>query len=300
MKTNRLLLGMLVASGLTLMVSCGSDTEASLPPIGGFDSADDVAATALRAYWPLNGNGKESISGTNPTTTVAASYVAGVKGQGVAFNEGYMAYPSITALNTTSGSASISLWAILQNNRPSATVDGSISPMFSLTRTGDMWGNLNLIGETNRLATSDSIVVKGIYRIKLADGSTVGGDAVNALKQEPWMDATHTWNANKISGVWAHIVYVFDGPTGTNRIYVNGQKISNSAWEVRNDGAALNLNHTLPTRPVLGAMENVVTGTNTDGWNKALKGSIDEVRVYDKALTQAEIGALYELEKAGR
>jgi hypothetical protein len=60
------------------------------------------------------------------------------------------------------------------------------------------------------------------------------------------------------------------------------------------------LNHFLPTRPVIGALETVVTGTNTDTWNAALKGKVDEVRVYDKALTPSEIGALYELELAGR
>ncbi len=300
MKTNKLLIGMLAATGLAFVVSCGGDTDSSLPPIGGYDKADDVAATALRAYWPLNGNGKESISGTNPSSTVAATFVAGVKGQGVSFNVGYMAYPAIEALNSTSGSATISCWAILNNTRPAVGEPSNISPLFSLTRTGEVWGNLNLFGETHGLVSSDSIQVKGIYRIKQADGTETGGDAVNMLKQEPWMDATHTWNPNKIGGQWAHIVYVFDGPTGTNRIYVNGVKISNSAWEVRNNGAALNLNHFLPTRPVLGAMENVVNGTNTDAWNKALKGSMDEVRVYDKALTQAEIGALYELEKAGR
>lgn len=300
MKTNKLLIGMLAATGLAFVVSCGGDSDSSLPPIGGYDKADDVAATALRAYWPLNGNGKESISGTNPSSTVAATFVAGVKGQGVSFNVGYMAYPAIEALNSTSGSATISCWAILNNTRPAPDQPSNISPIFSLTRTGEVWGNLNLFGETHGLVSSDSIQVKGIYRIKQADGTETGGDAVNMIKQEPWMDATHTWNANKIGGQWAHIVYVFDGPTGTNRIYVNGVKISNSAWEVRNNGAALNLNHFLPTRPVIGALETVVNGSNTDAWNKALKGSVDEVRVYDKALTQAEIGALYELEKAGR
>ena len=89
--------------------------------------------------------------------------------------------------------------------------------------------------------------MKGVFRIKNDDGSEFGGDAVNMIKQEPWMDATHTWAANKIGGQWAHIVYIFDGPTGTNKLYVNGVKISNSAWEVRNGGNAKMLNHFLPT-----------------------------------------------------
>jgi hypothetical protein len=271
-----------------------------LPPIGGYNSADEVAATSLKAYWPLNGNGKESISNTSPNNTVATTFVEGVKGQAANFNTGFMAYPAITALNTTSGSASISCWAKVSNTKLVAGGPSNISPIFSLTRTGEVFGNLNLLGETHGLVTSDSIQMKGVFRIKNDDGSEFGGDAVNMLKQESWMDATHTWAANKIGGQWAHIVYIFDGPTGTNKLYVNGVKISNSAWEVRNGGNAKMLNHFLPTRPVIGALETVANGTNTDAWNAALKGQVDELRVYDKALTPAEIGALYELELAGR
>lgn len=301
MKTNKILVS---AFAITLafasFTSCGSDDESSLPPIGGYNNADEVAATSLKAYWPLNGNGKESISNTAPTTTTAATYVEGIKGQAVSFNSGFMAYPSIPALTTTSGSASISCWAKISNTKVVADGVSNISPIFSLSRSGEAFGNLNLIGETHGLTTSDSIQLKGIFRIKKPDNTDFGGDALNMLKQEPWMDATHTWNANKIGGQWAHIVYIYDGPTATNRIYVNGVKISNSAWEVRNGGDPFLLNHFTPTRPIIGALETVATGTNTDTWNAALKGQVDELRVYDKALTPAEIGALYELESAGR
>ena len=300
MKTNRLFYSLVLASGLALVASCSSDDSSSLPPIGGYNSADEVAATALKAYWPLNGNGKESISNTSPSNTVNTSYVSGIKGQGADFNSGFMAYPAITALNTTSGSASISAWIKVSNTKLVAGGPSNISPIFSLTRTGETFGNLNLLGETHGLVTSDSIQMKGVFRIKNDDGSEFGGDAVNMIKQEPWMDATHTWAANKIGGQWAHVVYIFDGPTGTNKLYVNGVKISNSAWEVRNGGNPKLLNHFLPTRPVIGALETVANGTNTDAWNAALKGQVDELRVYDKALTPSEIGALYELELAGR
>ncbi|MGL2963586.1 LamG-like jellyroll fold domain-containing protein [Flavobacterium sp. RSB2_4_14] len=301
MKTNKIFISAIALTfGLAALNSCSSDDSSSLPPIGGYNNADEVAATSLKAYWPLNGNGKESISNTSPTSTVATTYVEGIKGQAASFNTGFMAYPAITALNTTSGSASISCWAKISNTKLVAGGPSNISPIFSLTRTGETFGNLNLLAETHGLVTSDSIQMKGVFRIKNADGSEFGGDAVNMLKQEPWMDATHTWAANKIGGQWAHIVYIFDGPTGTNKLYVNGVKISNSAWEVRNGGAAKPLNHFLPTRPVIGALETVANGTNTDAWNAALKGQVDELRVYDKALTPSEIGALYELELAGR
>lgn len=300
MKTKKnLVSAFAITVAFATFTSCSSDSS-SLPPIGGYNSADEVAASSLKAYWPLNGNGKESVSNTSPTTTVATTYVDGIKGQAASFNSGYMAYPSITALNTTSGSASISAWVKVSNNKLNPAAVSTTSPIFSLTRTGEAFGNLNLLAETHGLVTSDSIQMKGVFRIKKPDGTDFGGDAVNMIKQESWMDATHTWAANKIGGQWAHVVYVYDGPTATNKLYVNGVKISNSAWEVRNGGAAFPLNPFLPTRPVIGALETVVNGTNTDTWNAALKGQVDELRFYDKTLTPAEIGALYELELAGR
>ena len=83
------------------------------------------------------------------------------------------------------------------------------------------------------------------------------------------------------------------------KVYANGQKISNPAWESRNGGSPLALNFFTPTRPIIGTFLSVVSGT-AESWQKSMTGEIDEVRVYKKALSQADIGFLYELEKAGR
>jgi hypothetical protein len=138
------------------------------------------------------------------------------------------------------------------------------------------------------------------------DGTDFGGDAVNMIKMEQWMiddnanGANHTAHPNKIGGQWAHVVYVYDGPTATNRLYVNGQKISNSQWEVRNGGDAMPMTFFTPSRPIIGALWSVAEGTNVDTWNAPLTGEVDEIRVFKKVLTQAEINALYQLEKVGR
>jgi hypothetical protein len=115
----------------------------------------------------------------------------------------------------------------------------------------------------------------------------------------------HTAAANKIGGQWAHVVFkyiVADGKTVCN-IFANGVKISNTEWEERKiDGASVEVpfNQFTPTYPIIGALRNVVDGTNTDTWNAALNGSIDEIRIWKKALSNADINALYELEKVGR
>ncbi|RYZ48648.1 MAG: hypothetical protein EOP49_18185 [Sphingobacteriales bacterium] len=166
-------------------------------------------------------------------------------------------------------------------------------------------GNLSVFGNTHGLVSSDSIQMKGQFRFD-KDGAGFGGDAINLTKMEQWMvDANalgenHQAFANKIGGQWAHVIYMWDATNGSNSIWVNGTKISNPQWESRNGGAPLNMVFFQPTHPILGATQSVANNTTTDVWNKALTGSLDEIRVFKKALTQAEINSLYQLELAGR
>ncbi len=155
MKTNKILVSAFAFSiAFASFTSCSSDSS-SLPPIGGYNSADEVAASSLKAYWPLDGNGKESVSNTSPSATVATTYVTGVKGQAANFNSGYMAYPEIAALNTTSGSASISAWVKVSNNKVDPTAVSTTSPIFSLTRTGEAFGNIGeVFGDLGKKVSS--------------------------------------------------------------------------------------------------------------------------------------------------
>jgi len=304
MKTKKFLLGALALTiGITAVVSCGSDdAAASLPPIGGFNNADEVAASDLVAYWPLNGSGVESKSSTAPSQAQNVTWVQGAKGQAAEFNLGWLKYPAISNITNLSGSVTISCWAKLSNTKQTANGNSHISPLISFSG-GDNTniGNFSLFGNTHGLVSSDSIQIKGEYHFKMPDGVTsFNGDCINMTKQEPWMDNTHTWNANKVGGKWAHVVWVWDGATGNTRIYVNGVKISNSAWESRNNGNPMPFDMFEPTTTAIGATPSIANGTNTDTWNSALKGGVDEIRIYKTLLSQAQIGALYELEKAGR
>lgn len=297
------------ALGLGLFASCSNDnnnnnSSGPLPPIGGYNSADEVGAADLLAYWPLNGNGTESKSSTNPSNTVATTWVEGVKGQAASFNSGFMDYPSITALNTPGGSITISCWAKMTNTK--LVVDGPshISPIISFTGAGGAdanIGNLALFGNTHELVTSDSIQLKAQFRFKKPDGTDFGGDCVNVIKSTPAdIAAGHTPAPNKIGGQWAHIVYVYNGTDANNRLYVNGVKISNAVWESRNNGDAMPMDFFQPSHPIIGGTQSIANGTNVEVWNAAMKGQVDEIRVWKKVLSLADINALYQLEKAGR
>ncbi|MBN2745824.1 MAG: hypothetical protein JXR34_03785 [Bacteroidales bacterium] len=285
----------------TVLSSCNKDDEeddTTLPPIGGYNNADEVGSADLVAYFPLNGDGKESKSGVTPENTQGVTYVTAMKGQGAKFTSGFMAYPQITALGTTMESMSISLWAKAYNN---GGTDGHPSMFFSLTRENEWAGNINLMAETGwRTAASDTLVMKGLVVIKNGDGSANWQDIINAANPSPEDIANgHVAAPNTNGGKWAHYVITWEATTGLFKLYANGQKISNPVWESRGGGNALPLNFFTPTRVVLGAFEPNVTGT-PDAWQQPLNGEMDEIRVWKKTLSAADINALYELEKAGR
>ena len=311
MKTINFFAYSLMISGL-MLTSCGSDDSSgsnnNLPPIGGYNSADEVGAADLLAYWPLDGDGIESISNTAPSAKQGDSYVTSTKGQALVLNNGYLDFPSIPALNIQNSSMTISCWAKMTNTKMVATDEGKISPLISFAGGTNTVGNLSLFGNTHGLVSSDSIQMKAQFAFKNADGTEKGGDCVNMTKMESWMIADNAAGAqpahaafpNKIGGQWAHIVYVWDATDGSNRMYVNGVKISNPAWEGRNAGVALGMSFFTPTHPTIGALASNINGTSTDVWNAKMKGEIDEIRVWKKVIAPADITALYELEKAGR
>lgn len=295
------------ALGLGLFASCSdddSDSSAPLPPIGGYNNADEVGSADLIAYWPLNGNGTESKSNTAPNNTVGASWVGAVKGQGVNLNSGYMEYPSIAAFTQTMSAFTISAWIKVTNNKTD-TNPGSVSVIFSTSRPGQWEGNMNLYAETGQRPSvndagvvNDSIILKGGFRSSVSGGESYN----NFIKLEPWMideniitPGKHVANANKTAGQWAHAVFTWDGATNRLILYSNGEKISSPSFEVR--GSNTTVVPDLPTSPIIGAFAN---RDPADVWNLPMTGQIDEIRVWKKALSLADINALYQLEKEGR
>ena len=312
MKTTKFLTSTLLlsASFAVLISSCGSDDAstpvASLPPIGGFNSADEVASADLLAYWPLNGTGVESKSNTSPAATVGASYEAGAKGQGLKLNNGYLRFPAITSLARTMNGLTISSWVKINNNQTAVAGSGSVSTIFSMGNPSDWQGNIMLYAETGQYRDTNALgVVNDSIKVKAGWNTMANGGQIyeNWPKLESWMvsdnivtPGKHVAGPNKIGGKWSQLVFTWDGSNNKFIIYSNGAKISNPAFEVRGTNTTI-ITDAIST-PIIGAFGNVAT--TSDSWNKPMTGNIDEIRIWKKSLSADDIRALYALEKAGR
>ncbi len=112
-------------------------------------------------------------------------------------------------------------------------------------------------------------------------------------------------------GSWTHYVMVYDGTASTIDIYANNVVVSDDQFRLRQwtppgASAAVGIGPIItepPTQVVIGSFPNSGAGFSKSAvqtWQGLMTGSLDEIRVYSKALTAVEIGSLYQLELAGR
>ncbi|GAB4022962.1 LamG domain-containing protein [Spirosoma sp. KCTC 42546] len=297
-----------VMAGLVMsaaFTSCKKDDDvATLPPIGGYNTSNDVAASNLKAHWTFDGTNNETISGTAPSNSSNASFTTGTKGQALQLNSGYLLYPTITALSSASAipSVTVSSWVKVANNGTTA------SSVFALTQAlsaqGD-WnqGPLNMYVETGAYkAASDTLQLHSAFHTFLNGNYSTGGDNVTGFGLA---DAGKTYQIVKGANKWVHYVMVYDGSSSNIDLYANGQLVSNSTYRNRTvNGVGIGpITLATPTQVVIGAWPNANAGytqSAAQAWQGLFNGSIDEIRVYNKALSGTDIGYLYQLESAGR
>jgi hypothetical protein len=280
------------------LVSCGDDDKA-LPKIDGYNNSDEVAATNLVAKWALDGSAQESISG-NVGTTTNVTYSSGKVGQCAVFADGFIYNALVPNLHTKiTGSLSISLWAQVRNNKGTANEHATALAML----TGDVHDTpLNVTPGAILFETAHFVPANDTFRVK----SVIG---VNKASSEFGLeDNVNWWGLDNITipgqmvkvaeGEWMHLVLVWDNANTTIRLYVNKQLATNPEWETKT-GASFNPQTKMGM--IIGAFQNNV-GLNsaTDAWAKPMTGKVDQVRVYNTVLSQAEISALYNLEDVGR
>jgi hypothetical protein len=86
-------------------------------------------------------------------------------------------------------------------------------------------------------------------------------------------------------GEWVHLAGTYNGETGRMLLYVNGKLIGSETHvgEIRLDPESLN-------RPLIIGGE--LNGSNINEIDSEFNGYIDDVRIYNRALSDKEIDAL--------
>ena len=99
---------------------------------------------------------------------------------------------------------------------------------------------------------------------------------------------------------WYHIARTYDAATGAWAVYADGVKTHEGIHEFGDPAAPFgDLDLTSETMDALyiGGWAAIIDGVNNQDWMTFYNGSLDEVRMYNKALTAEEIGKLWQEEK---
>lgn len=311
-KTIKLVLAGVSICTLVVLAAC-SDDDKSLPKIDGYNNSDEVAAENLVAHWAFDGTYEETKSNATPLAGDAGTFgtvgfESGKIGQALKLTEGALRYPNIAALNTADAlqNFTVSMWVKVKNNK--GTDKEGYTILFGLfpdglteETAGDfMWGNINMAAETSWFNASnpqpDTLVLKGHFVKKNADGG------INGQDNRPDPRGNPPKGVFKQTGEWVHFVARWNATTQNFHIFGNGVDIG--AYTDRSAGNVGSMRMNVPCSPVFGNGATTALGflnnPEQQSWSPMATASIDEVRVYNTALTNAEIGALYNLGNAGR
>jgi Concanavalin A-like lectin/glucanases superfamily len=317
--TNRLTqLAIVTTTAIALLsiASCskhnsGSGGGGTTPPpvvlIGGYASSDSVAASALVAYFNFNNNVNDSVGGETGTA-VGVTYTTGVRGQ--AYQGAKSAYatvpasPAIKALQ----SFSVSLWYSMPTAAKPTPTGGDPAGMFFVA--GDS------ANDGNEIILESDVPDSAQY----AKDSVPIHSGLTDLGSPGW--AGFTMNSyDTAQETWVHLVMTYNGGTSAYTLYENAAPIAvSSAFGISvatllydgplpvgsgSPATALLGNLTLTSDPpktlYIGTWPPGLYGvSNTLGSNGCFLGAMDELRVFNKALSQQEVTGLFLNGQAGR
>jgi hypothetical protein len=248
------------------------------PTAGGFTSSSQIAATNLVAYWNFNGDLKDSVSGTTGTNK-GMTFSQGLKGQALqgaaAANKAYATAVASDAVKNLKA-YTISLWV----NTPQNV---GATGLFSIGNTTEFWANVNIFLDNGAAGTA---VFKTIFR---NDNNT----PANYQADNGAQTSTTAFND------WTNYVITYD-TSGVVSSYLNGSLITTKTGTPK--PVAPQFSNVGPI--VFGALHFMTIPSSTSGatdqpWAGYLSGKLDEVRIYNRALTATEISALSILERRG-
>jgi hypothetical protein len=261
-------------------------TKGDPPPIaGGYLNSREVAKSNLVAYWAFNGSYTDSVGGLTGTNS-GTSFGPGQKGQALLVGgSNYYLIGNPGTVVPSLNAYTVSFWM----NAPQNTSFGY--GIFSLNNPTDFWGSLDIYLDNG--STSDAANFK------------VHMNNANATNTAQFFGVTisNAWNH------WVHMVVTYDNSTTVTTsnfvIYQNGTPVYSTLIKDANGSNFGSIKFPNPTKMVIGTWQfqtnpSLTSGSTSQPWAGSFGGSLDEFRIYNKALSALEVSALFKLEKQGR
>jgi hypothetical protein len=271
----------------------------TLPQIDGFNNSNEVGAAALKAHWTFDSTKSETISAAVPEKSVGTmDFTAGKIGKAINLTQAYLIYPTIANLNNADAlpSFTVSMWTKVPDNTQ------TLASLFQINGVDfqDIWGLVGLMTRTNG----------NVYSLG-ATTTHVNGTGTHPAYADFFLDPGTTASEGFTAGTdgWAFITITYDGPTNLLTYYGNGVKLGTRT--LTNVTAPETLALLTPNKVSFGTFEfkddfnagaygNPPLAADRPWASHGITASLDDVRVFNKALSQTEVTALLHLGQAGR
>lgn len=283
-----------------LFVSCNEDSidkvNSPIPyeSIGGYDNSDEIAAGHLVSKFSFDGNIEDSKSGITGGVGTNVSYEAGIKGEAYkGSTTSFISYNNVAGSVANLKNITISMWIKTEPHT------GGAQSLFMLPKKTDFWGNIFTLIEGTGPATT-MLMKNHIQR-----------DVTPSI---PWAGQFIEHGGTNVLpgmfGAWKHLVWTYNGASSTYSLYINGAKVdipASIAKRYASDpatggGPFGELASSEVSKFIIGGYQQHLGAPwgTADGWMLHYTGLMDEFRIYDSALTDNEVTALYKLEKDKR
>ncbi len=244
------------------------------PGMPDYKKDPDNPGGILKFYTAFENTDMDSIRITLGNST-NATYVDGIKGKAYkGSSSSYIKYPAANDF-AKSTSFTISFW---MKATPHAAGTGA-EFVFALPTTTDIWHKSEMFFLIEESSTTDFMAAK-------------------FLLQDQWFEFI---NANRIPNIlndqWHHMAFTYDESTSKLTTYVDGNALTGlppNLTDVKNAGAPRGkLSFKNVSGFVIGGPSHLALNATPDGWMAKYTGALDQFRLYSKALTAAEITAIF-------
>lgn len=273
---------------LALGLSVVGCQKMSRPELGDYPvDPDPPPYNDLKSHFSFEDNANDAgENGLEATEVKNVTYVTGVDGKAAQFGDGgYILYKAIgdtvvypnefkgIPADTLSnlGSFTLSFW--MNGVGP---VVGGAQGLFAISHKTEFWGNLELFLENNDNGN------EAFLKVHMFNSGVASGNG-------------EQWNEVKIPGAlgkWTHIAVTYDAGSEMFNLYSDGVAvIADKKFEGYGKVKFSNFNGM-----VVGTYQFQTTPTLTnhgpESWAKSFNGAIDQLRIYNRALSGAEVGSL--------
>jgi hypothetical protein len=253
----------------------------------------------LKSFWSFENNLTDAGENKLTSTQKNVTYVTGINGQAakigpggyillkatgdtVVYQNGFKGLPADTLKNL--GSYTLSFWM----NGVGPVKDGA-QGLFSISNKNQFWGNLDLFLENDDNAADPS---EAFLKVHMFNASVSSGNG-------------EQWNEVKIPGAlnkWTHIAITYSAATSQFSIFADGQPTSIHNKALSDGGKPYGkLKFNDFNGMVLGTYQfqtdPSLTNHGPEGWARSFNGALDQFRIYNRALSDAEILDLFTTKK---